>query len=183
MHSLTSEYGSSIFCLHLVIHAITGCVFVNSFSRTGKKSIPDTWKENWWVDGYARLGWVPINLFGMLFCGCRYSICLPSVPGEQSNFKYLEISLCASIEPTITNWKWTANERWEVLWRAHLKFFNPRCKCKKCKFLVCTEMCSCNINEDCENRNHKILYECVEEENWLRQVNKVVAVDYMWYFC
>ena len=31
--------------------------------------------------------------------------------------------------------------------------------------LVCTEMCSCNINEDCENRNHKILYECVEEEN------------------
>ena len=136
IHSLTSEYGSSIFCLHLVIHAITGCVFVNSFSRTGKKSIPDTWKEKWWVDGYARLGWVPINLFGMLFCGCRYSICLPSVPGEQSNFKYLEISLCASIEPAITNWKWIANERWEVLSRAHLKFFNPRCKCKKCKFSV-----------------------------------------------
>ena len=124
-----------------------------------RESIPDTWKENWWVDRYAWLWWVPITLFEMHFHGCHYSVCLLSVPGEQSNFKYqwiaiwniykkdcvwrsiatnfecfsfscvqselstiyLVISMCASIEPTATNWKWIAKGRFEVLWRVHIK--------------------------------------------------------------
>ena len=50
-----------------------------------------------------------------------------------------------------------------------------RYKCKKgCKTnsssckranLVCTDSCSCNINDDCENTNHYKLYESGEEEN------------------
>ena len=53
-----------------------------------KESIPDTWKENWWVNRYAWLCWVPITVFGMLFRGCCYSVRLLSVLREQSNFKY-----------------------------------------------------------------------------------------------
>ena len=39
-----------------------------------------------------------------------------------------------------------------------------RDKCKKGN-LVCTDSCSCNINDDCENTNHYKLYESDEEEN------------------
>ena len=90
--------------------------------------------------------------------------------------------MCASIEPTVTNWKWIANER--------LKFCEEfilnssvrdaiveltRYKCKKgwktnsssCKRanLVCADSYSCNINDDCKNTKHYKLYESDKEEN------------------
>ena len=50
-----------------------------------------------------------------------------------------------------------------------------RCKCKKgfktnscsskCANLGCTDSCSCNINDDCENKYRYKLYESDKEEN------------------
>ena len=159
IHSLASDIVHQF-----VIHAMSLCDSVTSFSQIGEKSIQEIWKENWWVDRYAWISWVSIILFGMLFCGCYYSDSLLSVPGEQRNFKYqwtvawivykkefvwisvainfgcfsfssakrelsniyLGVSMCTNIEPTVTNWKWTANGRWEDLWRAKFKF--PQCQ-------------------------------------------------------
>ena len=51
-----------------------------------------------------------------------------------------------------------------------------RCKCKKgcktnscsCKLtnLVCKDLCSCNIDDNCENISHYTLYEKNQEENY-----------------
>ena len=73
-----------------------------------------------------------------------------SARSELSNI-YLEFSLCASIGPTVTNWKWIAKERFAVLWKVHTKFVSARCyrwidegcktnlsSCKRAN-LVCTD--------------------------------------------
>ena len=43
--------------------------------------------------------------------------------------------------------------------------------CKRVN-LVCTDLCSCNINDDYENTNHDKLYESDEEENDSDQLTK-----------
>ena len=79
--------------------------------------------------------------------------------------------MCASTEPTIINWKWTANGRLTFCEKFVLNSSVPdsiveltRYECKKgCKTnsssckranVVFIDPCSCNINGDCENTNH-----------------------------
>ena len=61
--------------------------------ESASENIPDTLKENWWVDRYAWLWWVSITVFGTHFRDCLYSFRFLSVLVEQNNFKYQWIAI------------------------------------------------------------------------------------------
>ena len=111
---------------------------------------------------------------------------------RELSYIYWEVIMCASFESTVTNWKWIANGRFEVLWRVHIKFVSARCyrlidevlasqrqSKKGCKtnpsswkraYLIFTYSCSCNINDDCKNTNYY-------KKKSLRPVNYPAGMD------